>query len=178
MAQRIVHYSPEMVEDTKQMLDLLGVRWVDAAAEGEGQAAVMAVKGQLDVVATQDWDALLYGSPILVRNLMSDGSKRHGRTVRAQKIVLSEMLAEHNLSRTTGRFGHYDRNRFPSWTEGIGPKTESNSSNRSERLKPFAKRKGRRFQNVWMRSAKSSSIIHQVQLRMKRSNPDRSMLRD
>ena len=33
MAQRIVHYSAEMIDDTKKMLDLLGVRWVDAAAE-------------------------------------------------------------------------------------------------------------------------------------------------
>ena len=58
MAQRIISYTPEMVEETKQLLDLLGVPWVDAKAEGEGQAAVMAALGQLDAVATQDWDAL------------------------------------------------------------------------------------------------------------------------
>ena len=70
-----------------------------AAAEGEAQAAVMAAKGQLDVVATQDWDALLYGSPVLVRNLMDDGTKRYGRVVHAQSIDLSEMLASNELSR-------------------------------------------------------------------------------
>ena len=69
------------LQKPKQLLDLLGVPWVDAKAEGEGQAAVMAAKGQLDVVATQDWDALLYGTPLLVRNLMSHGSKQHGRVV-------------------------------------------------------------------------------------------------
>ena len=77
----------------------LGVPWVTAAAEGEAQAAVMAAKGQLDVVATQDWDALLYGSPVLVRNLMDDGTKRYGRVVHAQSIDLDHMLKENDLSR-------------------------------------------------------------------------------
>jgi flap endonuclease-1 len=124
MAQRIVHYSPEMIDDTKKMLDLLGVRWIDAAAEGEGQAAVMAVKGQLDIVATQDWDALLYGSPILVRNLMSHGSKRHGRTVKAQKINLQEMLNTHDLSREQlVDLAIMIGTDFHPGLKGIGPKT-------------------------------------------------------
>jgi flap endonuclease-1 len=99
MAARIMHYSPQMVEETQQLLDLMGVPWVTAAAEGEAQAAVMAAKGQLDVVATQDWDALLYGSPVLVRNLMDDGTKRYGRVVHAQSINLNNMLKETGLSR-------------------------------------------------------------------------------
>ncbi|MBT5280887.1 MAG: flap endonuclease-1, partial [Euryarchaeota archaeon] len=124
MAQRIVHYSPEMIDDTKKMLDLLGVRWIDAAAEGEGQAAVMAVKGQLDIVATQDWDALLYGSPILVRNLMSHGSKRHGRTVKAQKINLQEMLDTYDLSREQlVDLAIMIGTDFHPGLKGIGPKT-------------------------------------------------------
>ena len=124
MAPRIVHYSPEMIDDTKKMLDLLGVRWIDAAAEGEGQAAVMAVKGQLDIVATQDWDALLYGSPILVRNLMSHGSKRHGRTVKAQKINLQEMLDTHDLSREQlVDLAIMIGTDFHPGLKGIGPKT-------------------------------------------------------
>ena len=94
-----MHYSPQMVEETQQLLDLMGVPWVTAAAEGEAQAAVMAARGQLDVVATQDWDALLYGSPHLVRNLMDDGTKRYGRVVHAQSIGLERMLNENDLSR-------------------------------------------------------------------------------
>ena len=99
MAARIMHYSPQMVEETQQLLDLMGVPWVTAAAEGEAQAAVMAAKGQLDVVATQDWDALLYGSPVLIRNLMDDGTKRYGRIVHAQSINLSDMLKQNDISR-------------------------------------------------------------------------------
>ena len=65
-AQRCIRYTPEMVEETIEMLHLLGVPAFRAAAEGEAQAAVMAAKGDLDIVATQDWDALLYGAPIPV----------------------------------------------------------------------------------------------------------------
>ena len=97
--QRAVRYTTEMVEETIEMLHLLGVPAFRAAAEGEAQAAVMASQGLIDVVATQDWDALLYGSPILIRNLMSAGSKRMGRVIRAEKIVLDDVLRENNLSR-------------------------------------------------------------------------------
>jgi len=98
-AQQSLRYTPEMQLETKEMLDLLGVKWIDAAAEGEGQAAVMASKGELDIVATQDWDAILYGTPVLVRNLMSAGSKRYGRTIQAEMILLSEFLSENDISR-------------------------------------------------------------------------------
>ena len=98
-AQQSLRYTPEMQSETKEMLDLLGVKWIDAAAEGEGQAAVMAAKGELDIVATQDWDAILYGTPVLVRNLMSAGSKRYGRTITAEMILLSEFLSENEITR-------------------------------------------------------------------------------
>ena len=124
MSQRIMHYSPEMVQETKQLLDLLGVPWVDAKAEGEGQAAVMAALGQLDAVATQDWDALLYGTPILIRNMMTDGTKQHGRLVHAQKINLEELLEEHELSKSQLiDLAIMIGTDFHPGIRGIGPKT-------------------------------------------------------
>ena len=124
MAQRIMHYTPQMVEETQRLLDLLGVPWVTAAAEGEAQAAVMAAKGQLDVVATQDWDALLYGSPLLVRNLMDDGTKRYGRVVHAQAIKLEEMLENNELTREQlVDFAIMIGTDFHPGVKGIGPKT-------------------------------------------------------
>ena len=124
MAQRIMHYSPEMVQETKQLLDLLGVPWVDAKAEGEGQAAVIAALGQLDAVATQDWDALLYGTPILIRNMMTDGTKQHGRLVHAQKINLEELLQEHELSKSQLiDLAIMIGTDFHPGIRGIGPKT-------------------------------------------------------
>jgi flap endonuclease-1 len=124
MGQRIMHYSPEMVAETKTLLDLLGVPWVDAKAEGEGQAAVMAALGQLDAVATQDWDALLYGTPILIRNMMTDGNKQHGRVVHAQRIELDGLLKEHELSRQQlVDLAIMIGTDFHPGIRGIGPKT-------------------------------------------------------
>ena len=124
MAQRIISYTPEMVEETKQLLDLLGVPWVDAKAEGEGQAAVMATLGQLDAVATQDWDALLYGTPVLIRNMMTAGNKSHGRIVKAQKIILKDLLSEHQLTRAQLiDLAIMIGTDFHPGIKGIGPKT-------------------------------------------------------
>ena len=124
MAQRIISYTPEMVQETKQLLDLLGVPWVDAKAEGEGQAAVMATLGQLDAVATQDWDALLYGAPVLIRNMMTAGNKSHGRIVKAQKIILEDLLDEHQLTRKQLiDLAIMIGTDFHPGIKGIGPKT-------------------------------------------------------
>ena len=35
MAARIMHYSPQMVKETQQLLDLMGVPWVTAAAKAK-----------------------------------------------------------------------------------------------------------------------------------------------
>ena len=121
-AQRCIRYTPEMVEETIEMLHLLGVPVFRAAAEGEAQAAVMAAKGDLDIVATQDWDALLYGAPIPIRNIMSDGSKEWEEQLK-QKNNLNELLIENELTREElidlgimiGTDFHLNK--------GIGPKT-------------------------------------------------------
>jgi len=124
MAQRCVRYTPEMVEESMEMLHLMGIPAFRAKAEGEAQAAVMAAKGQIDIVATQDWDALLYGAPVLVRNLTSDGSKRMGRIIRAQKIVLDELLVENGLTREQlVDLAIMIGTDFHPGIRGIGPKT-------------------------------------------------------
>ena len=124
MAQRCVKYTPEMVEESMEMLSLMGIPAFRAKAEGEAQAAVMAAKGQLYAVATQDWDALLYGAPIVIRNFSSDGSKRMGRIVRAQQIDLAQLLTEHELTRDQLiDLAIMIGTDFHPGIKGIGPKT-------------------------------------------------------
>ena len=124
LAQRCVKYTPEMVEESIEMLSLMGIPAFRAEAEGEAQAAVMAAKGQLDAVATQDWDALLYGAPVVIRNFTSDGSKRMGRIVRAQKIELDQILADNELSRDQLiDLAIMIGTDFHPGIKGIGPKT-------------------------------------------------------
>ncbi len=160
MAARIMHYSPQMVEETQQLLDLMGVPWVTAAAEGEAQAAVMAAKGQLDVVATQDWDALLYGSPVLVRNLMDEGTKRYGRMVHAQSIDLQHLLNETGLSREQlVDLAIMIGTDYHPGVKGIGPKTGLKLIKQHGTLEAVCEVKGQVCPNAFPRSVKSSSTI-------------------
>jgi flap endonuclease-1 len=66
----------DMVVESKQLLDAMGIPWVDAPSEGEAQAAVMAIEGTVDAVGSQDHDALLFGAPLLARNITISGRRR------------------------------------------------------------------------------------------------------
>ena len=96
--QQTIHLTREMVEEAKLMLSHLGVPVIQAASEGEGEAAVRVLREEADAVATQDWDALLYGTPVLIRNLMSAGSRRRGKIVNAERIYLSKVLDLHQIT--------------------------------------------------------------------------------
>jgi len=58
---------------TRTVLDHLDVPIIDAPAEGEAQAAHMARQGTVDYVGTEDYDALLLGAPLTLRQLTSSG---------------------------------------------------------------------------------------------------------
>jgi flap endonuclease-1 len=124
LGAQVVSYTPEMVRETQQMFDLLGIAWVEAPMEAEGAASVWCAKGEVAAVASQDWDVLLYGSPIMVRNLTSHGSKRYGRIISAERIVLADLLAEHELTQAQlVDLGIMVGTDFHPGIKGIGPKT-------------------------------------------------------
>ncbi|MFX0113548.1 MAG: flap structure-specific endonuclease [Candidatus Hodarchaeota archaeon] len=59
----------QVIEDSKRLLELLGVGIVIAPEEGEAQMAQMALNGLLYACASQDYDTLLFGAPRLLRNV-------------------------------------------------------------------------------------------------------------
>jgi len=75
-AQQTSKLTPEMVSESKKLLDVLGIPWVQAIAEGEAQAAYMTARGWTYAVASQDFDALLFGTPKLVRNISITGKRK------------------------------------------------------------------------------------------------------
>lgn len=75
-AQQAVKLSDEMVEEAKELIRLMGLPVVQAPSEGEAQAAVMAAKGKIYACGSQDYDALLFGAPLLVRNLAITGKRK------------------------------------------------------------------------------------------------------
>jgi len=60
-------------ETSRELLRLLDVPVIEAPAEGEAQAAHMARRGSVDYVGTEDYDALLFGAPLTLRQLTSKG---------------------------------------------------------------------------------------------------------
>ncbi len=94
----------EMVEDSKKLLDYMGVPWVQAPSEGEAQAAYMTRVGDVWASASQDYDSLLFGSLRLVRNLTITGKKFLRKTpayyrLKPELIRLDETLKELGLTR-------------------------------------------------------------------------------
>jgi flap endonuclease-1 len=75
-AGRTSRLTPHMVEQAKELLDALGVPWIDAPSEGEAQAAALVKQGHAWAVVSQDADALLYETPRIVRNLAVTGKRK------------------------------------------------------------------------------------------------------
>jgi len=60
----------EMIEESKQLLEALGLSVIQAPEEGEAQASYMAKHDpEIYAVASQDYDSLLFGAPRLIQNL-------------------------------------------------------------------------------------------------------------
>ena len=75
-AQQTSRVTDEIVEQSKELLDALGVPYVQAPSEGESQASYMVKKGDAYAVGSQDFDCLLFGSLLLIRNLTSSGRRK------------------------------------------------------------------------------------------------------
>jgi len=75
-AQAASRLSDEMITDSKRLLEAMGMPVVQAPSEGEAQAAFMAMRGDVDLVASQDYDALLFGAPRVVRNMAITGKRK------------------------------------------------------------------------------------------------------
>ena len=103
-AQQTARLLPDMVQESKGLLDALGVPWIQAPSEGEAQAAEMVQRGLVDAVASQDYDSVLFGAPLLWRNLSVGGrrklpGKQAWIDVPPEQIALDETLTELSLTR-------------------------------------------------------------------------------
>jgi flap endonuclease-1 len=75
-AQQTSRVTDEIIQQSKELLDALGIPHIQSPSEGEAQASYMVKKGDAYAVGSQDFDCLLIGSPILVRNLTSSGRRK------------------------------------------------------------------------------------------------------
>lgn len=67
-ARQNVRLTSEILEDSKKLLEAMGIAVIEAPSEGESQAAEIA-KHSAYAVGSQDYDSLLFGAPRLIQNL-------------------------------------------------------------------------------------------------------------
>jgi len=129
-AQLSAKLTSNMVNDAKRLLDAMGIPWVQAPSEGEAQAAYMAMKGNAWAAASQDYDALLFGAPRLIRNLTISGKRKLPRKdvyveIKPELIELDKLLKALGLNREQlvdiAILLGTDYN--PDGVKGVGPKT-------------------------------------------------------
>jgi flap endonuclease-1 len=102
-AQQTSRVTDDIVQQSKTLLDILGIPYVQAPEEGEAQASYMVRQGDAYAVGSQDFDCLLIGSPILIRNLTSatkrklPGKKAYV-TVHPERIYLNHTLDKLDIS--------------------------------------------------------------------------------
>jgi flap endonuclease-1 len=129
-AQATTSLRDYMKEDAHRLLDLMGLPWVQAPSEGEAQAAHMARRKDADYCASQDYDSLLFGAPMLLRNVTVSGrrklpSKNIYIDVVPELVVLDSVLKECGITYDqlidVGILIGTDFN--PDGIKGLGPKT-------------------------------------------------------
>ena len=131
----------DMVSDAKELLEAMGIPWVDAPSEGEAQATRMAIEGTVNAVASQDHDSLVFGAPVLVRNVTISGKRRLPSkgiviNVQPERISLSSVLSTTGLTREQlVDFAILLGTDFnPDGFEGIGPATALKYLKKYDRL--------------------------------------------
>jgi flap endonuclease-1 len=116
-----------IIGTSKELLGLIGIPIIQAPGEGEAQASYMVAKGEARYVVSQDYDTLLFGAPLLVRNLTVSGKRKiRGRqiTVNPERIVLADTLAGLHLTREQLiEIGILVGTDFNQGVEGVGAKT-------------------------------------------------------
>jgi flap endonuclease-1 len=116
-----------ILKTSKELLTLMGIPYVQAAGEGEAQAAFMVQRGDARYAVSQDYDTLLFGAPTLVRNLTVSGKRKiRGRviSVNPERVVLAEVLAGLKLTREQLiQVGILVGTDFNPGADGVGAKT-------------------------------------------------------
>jgi flap endonuclease-1 len=116
-----------MIPEIKDLLATMGVPCVDAASDGEAQAAIMVNKGDVYTIASQDYDCFLYGAQSLLRNLTQQTKRQiRGKVIHIEmeSYLLDDVLAELQVTREQlVDIGILTGTDFNGGIRGVGQKT-------------------------------------------------------
>lgn len=129
-AARTAILTKDMKEDAQAVITALGLPIVQAPSEGEAQTAHMVKNGDAYASVSQDYDNLIFGCPVLVRNLSIEGRRKKTGTLAFQKVnpevimlqdVLNHLKLDVEQLIVLAILVGTDYN--PGGVKGIGPKT-------------------------------------------------------
>ncbi|XP_043276966.1 flap endonuclease 1 [Venturia canescens] len=93
--RRLVKVTSTHADEAKQLLTLMGIPFVNAPCEAEAQCAALVKAGKVYAVATEDMDALTFGSNVLLRHLTFS----EARKMPVQEFHYDKVLQDMELSR-------------------------------------------------------------------------------
>lgn len=86
--RRLVRVTKQHNEEAKELLRLMGVPYIEAPCEAEAQCAVMVKSGKVYATATEDMDALTFGTNVLLRHLtFSEARKMPVKEIYLDKVL-------------------------------------------------------------------------------------------
>ena len=96
-SSQMIRLNAEMIKESKELLEAMGIQVVQAPGEGEAEAAYLnRTNSEIYATVSQDYDCLLFGAPKLVRNL---GQARKRKTfsgnwqeIKPEMIELDKVL--------------------------------------------------------------------------------------
>jgi flap endonuclease-1 len=91
-----------MIEESKKLVESMGIPLIQASSEGEAQSAYMVEMGDAWACASQDYDTLLFGGERLIRNFAVSRSRKLKDTtvtLDIEFISLSKFLKNLGINR-------------------------------------------------------------------------------
>jgi len=101
-AQLTSKLDESMVEESKKLIESMGIPIIQATSEGEAQSAYMVEAGDAWACASQDYDTLLFGGKRLVRNFAISRSRKVKDTtitLDIEYVSLSKFLKNLGITR-------------------------------------------------------------------------------
>lgn len=74
--RRLVKVSKDHCKEAKELLTLMGIPYIDSPCEAEAQCAAMVKSGKVYATATEDMDALTFGTNVLLRHLTTSEARK------------------------------------------------------------------------------------------------------
>ncbi|MBM3247685.1 flap endonuclease-1 [Candidatus Pacearchaeota archaeon] len=127
-AKQLTHLDNDKIEESKKLLEAMGICVIQAPGEGEAQASYISrVEDEVYAIASQDYDCLLFETPRLIQNLTLAKKRKTSSgyvEITPQLITLRDVLKELEISQEQliciGILCGTDYN--PGGVKGIGPK--------------------------------------------------------